>query len=243
MQKRYNTGDIVYWCHQHGHKYEVHFGRVAEQFWDAVCIDYLHGKENRLINGIPFNEFESETRYRKLPKGWDYNTKLFELTTEKNEQSINIKKPSEIIEAYNKGILVKDIEISQAVIEAEVDKNKEYRIIKRYPQWQYHVSRVSLRPDRIYLTYEEAQKEVDENILEFYRQANLSEYDWSVEQIDKALNIWAALRGINNETKVKYRDWILSLENVENIETRISSGEIQWKYYNRIRWNNIEIQI
>ena len=241
MQKRYNTGDIVYWCHQHGNKYAVHFGRVDEQYSDAVLIDYLRGNENRLINGIPFNEFESETRYRKLPKGWTYDTELFELTTEKNMQSINIKNPSEIIEAYNKGVLVKDSEISQVVVEAEVDKNKGYRIIKSYPQWQYHISRVSVRPDRIYSTYEEAQKEVDENISEFYRQANLSEYDWSVEQIDKTLNFWAALKGINNEAKKIYREWLLSLNNVEDIETRTYGSEIQWKYWKNKKWNNIEI--
>ena len=241
MQKRYNTGDVVYWCHQCGNKYEVHWGRIDEQYSDAVLIDYLRGKENRLINGIPFNEFESETRYRKLPKGWTYDTELFELTTEKNMQSINIKNPSEIIEAYNKGVLVKDSEISQVVVEAEVDKNKGYRIIKSYPQWQYHISRVSVRPDRIYFTYEEAQKEVDENISEFYRQANLSEYDWSVEQIDKTLNFWAALKGINNEAKKIYREWLLSLNNVEDIETRTYGSEIQWKYWKNKKWNNIEI--
>ena len=30
--KRFNKGDIVYWCHQCGHEYSVHYGMVDEQF-------------------------------------------------------------------------------------------------------------------------------------------------------------------------------------------------------------------
>ena len=50
---------------------------VDEQFSDAIVIDYLVLRERRLVNGIPIDEFESETKYKKLPKGWRYNTKLF----------------------------------------------------------------------------------------------------------------------------------------------------------------------
>lgn len=42
----------------------------------------------------------------------------------------------------------------------------------------------------LYRTYKEAKKEVDENIEEFIRQSNLTDYEWSVEQIDKNLLRW-----------------------------------------------------
>lgn len=243
MQKRYNTGDIVYWCHQCGNKYEVHWGMVDEQFSDAVCIDYLHIKEHRVVNGIPFNEFESETRYRKLPKGWNYNTELFTLTSEipkeLNSGILKLDNPEYLINLYNKGILVKDSEISRANIDVDIT-NEGYKLIKQCPRDDHHISRISIRPDRLYFTYCEAKEEVDKNIAEFQRQANLSEYDWSVEQIDKSLNLWAALYNINDKIKKAHRDWLLSMDNIENIETRVF-GDIQWKYWKNKKWNNIEI--
>ena len=65
-EKRFKTGDIVYWCHQCGHEYSVHWGMVDEQFSDAVCVDYISVKERRRINGIPIDEFKDD-KYKKLP--------------------------------------------------------------------------------------------------------------------------------------------------------------------------------
>ena len=28
--KRFESGEIVFWCHQHGHEYSVHYGMVDE---------------------------------------------------------------------------------------------------------------------------------------------------------------------------------------------------------------------
>ena len=242
-EKRFKQGDIVYWCHQVGHKYTIGWGMVDEQFSDAVCIDYLHMKESRIVNGIPFNEFENETRYRKLPKGWTYNTELFTLTydipKELSSGVLKLDNSEYLIELYNKGVLVKDSEISLENIDADITRDG-YRLVKKYPHQSDHASRISVRPDKLYFTYNEAKEEVAKNIAEFTRQANLSEYDWSVEQIDKSLNWWAAQYNINDKVKKAHRDWLLSMENVENIETRVF-GDIQWKYWKNKKWNNIEL--
>lgn len=245
-EKRFAQGDIVYWCHQEGHKYSVHYGMVDEQFSDAVCIDYLHHRENRFVNGIPIDEFESEYKYKKLPKGWNYDTKLFEITYGDFEclveqcASIDIKNPKSIKAAYEKGILVKDSTIFYGDIEAEITK-EGYRIVKKYPMWKHHISYTSIRPDKVYFTYKEAKDEVDANIAEFYRQAELSDYDWSVEHIDMELVRWQTLNGVSNEEKNKYRNWLLSMDKVEDIEVRIFNGEIQWKYDKNKKWRNIEL--
>ena len=185
FEKRFNKGDIVYWCHQKGHEYSVDYGMVDEQFSDAVCIDYLDLRERRRVDGVPIDEFKSEERYRKLPKGWSYNTKLFELTKddlpdeEKNFLTNCITNPESIKEAYDKGYLVKKDDIFGGRIEAEIT-HQGFRIVKTYTMSEPHITHVSVRPDKVYFTYEEAKKEVDDNIAEFYRQAALSEYDWSV---------------------------------------------------------------
>ena len=245
FEKRFNTGDIVYWCHQKGHKYSVHYGMVDEQFSDAVVIDYLSARERRLVNGIPINEFKEESNYKKLPKGWTYNTKLFELTFEEPSQAekdfvFDIKNPNCIKEAYDKGYLVKDSTIYHGYIEEEVTK-EGYRIIKRYPMYEYHISSTSVRPDKVYFTYEEAEKEVNENVAELYRQANLSDYDWSVEQIDKTISQWKRFHDVADKEAEKYHNWFINMKNVEDIETRISGGCIQWKYWKNKKWNSVEL--
>lgn len=80
-KNRFDTGEIVYWCHSYGNGiYSVKYGMVDEQYSDAVIVDYLTPRDRRLINGIPINEFESEEKRKKLPKGWTYNTPLYSLT-------------------------------------------------------------------------------------------------------------------------------------------------------------------
>ena len=245
FEKRFNSGDIVYWCHQNGHEYSVRYGIVDEQFSDAVCVDYLAPRERRRVDGVPIDEFQSEQRYRKLPKGWSYDTKLFEityalLTEEEIAFPINITKPDSIKSAYDKGFLVKDSTIYHGNIEAEITKDG-FRVIKKYPMWQHHINHVSIRPDKVYFTYEEAKKEVDDNIAEFHRQASLSDYDWSVEQIDKTLRNYKIVNDATDEEVKQYRDWLLAMNNVEDIETRMFGGNIQWKYWKNKKWNNIEL--
>ena len=242
FEKRFNQGDIVYWCHQYGHEYSVHYGMVDEQFSDAVCIDHLSLKECRRVNGIPIDEFQSEQRDRKLPKGWSYDTKLYEITYDTIDGCSDgrIDNPDSLKLAYEKGLLVKDETIFHGVIEADITKDG-YKIVKKYPQWQHHFSRSSVRPDKVYFTYKEAKKEVDDNIAEFHRQASLSEYDWSLEQIDNTLKRWQFISGETDRLKELYRNCLIGMKDVEDIETRIFGGEIQWKYWKNKKWNNIEL--
>lgn len=244
-EKRFKQGDIVYWCHQRGHEYSVHWGMVDEQFSDAVVIDYLAPRERRRVDGVPIDEFQSEQRYRKLPKGWTYNTELFKitydsLTADEIAFTINYTNPETIKEAYEKGFFVKDSTIFHGVIEEDITK-EGFRIIKKYPMWQHHIDHTSVRPDKVYFTYEEAKKEVDENVAEFHRQASLSDYDWSVEQIDKTLRLYQRVNDSTDKEVKQYRDWLLALDNVEDIETRMSGCNIQWKYWKNKRWNYIEL--
>ena len=39
----------------------------------------------------------------------------------------------------------------------------------------------------------------------------------------------------------QYREWLLNMSNVEDIETRIFNGNVQWKYWTKKRWNYIEL--
>lgn len=244
-EKRFQSGDIVYWCHHNGNvDYSVHWGMVDEQFSDAVVIDYLVRKENRLVDGVPLEQFQSEQKYRKLPKGWTYDTRLFELSFDGNDDEklaeIDIKNPEQIKKAYEDELLVKDSTIYHGHVEAEVTKDG-FRIVRKYPMNFHHIDHVSIRPNKLHFGYATAEKEVKDNIAEFYRQAALSDYDWSVEQIDKTLGYWQKFHDASERERLAYRDWLLGMKNVEAIETRFYQGEIQWKYEKNKRWNYIEL--
>lgn len=91
----------------------------------------------------------------------------------------------------------------------------------------------------MYSTYEEAKEEVDKVIREFERQANLSEYDWSVEQIDKTIDRWRAVCGRTERETAECRNYILALDDVENVETRFVDWSVEWKYVKNKRWNKV----
>lgn len=206
----------------------------------------MEPKETRYVDGIPIDVFKNEEKRRKLPKGWTYNTKLFHLEQKPNSEDVklfdslhvSIDNPDSIKKAYESGLLVKSNQIFHGNIEEDITKDG-FCIVKKYPIWQHHVDRVSIRPDKVYFTYKEAKEERDKYIAEFKRQASLSDYEWSVEQIEKTISMWKAYYDATKEEAVKYREWILSMERVEDIETRFYYGSIQWKYEKNKKWNSI----
>ena len=85
----------------------------------------------------------------------------------------------------------------------------------------------------------EAGKFGDLTLAELERQANLSDLEWSIEQIDHNLDRAIFL---SDENKKEVRKFLMSQDRVEDIETRIYMGQLQWKYENNRRWVNIPIQ-
>lgn len=244
----FKNGDIVYWCNQTGYKYSVHWGRVEEQNGDIVFVDYLVQRETRTINGIPFDEFPEMTHWKKLPKGWTYDTKLFEKGTEELSEDesdylnkrFNIKNPSSIKEGFDLGYLVLKSKIFPGKVEPEITKKDGWRLVKKTFLMIGNIPSVSIQQHRLYNTYEEAEKEVKEYEAEYIRQSNLSDYEWSVEQIDKELKRWCKIYGITESECLKYREWLLKQNNVEEIEVRVFRGRIQWKHWKSTVWRWIE---
>lgn len=247
FDKRFNNGDIVYWCQLNNLENTIKYGMVDTQFTDRVVIDYLSERERRRVNGIPFDEFESEERYKKLPKNWNYNTRLYEITYDKlsDEEEVflrshSFKNPSHIKEAYDRGYLVKDKTIWHGTVDAEITK-QGYRIIKKYLTGNHHISNTSVMSNKVYFTYEEAEQERNYYMAELKRQSSLSDYEWSLEDIDNTINRWRKYYGAPVEHAQAFHDWFVSMDKVEDIETRLFNGHIQWKYWKNKKWNYVEL--
>lgn len=255
---RYKNGDIVYWCQYIQGQCIIHYGMVDTQFSDVVCIDLLAPKDCRTVEGIPINDWFPDNRVRKLPKGYNCDTVLFRYGYTNNwadddknflddyMHNLDITDKKKIREAYDKGYLVKSCDNCHCVAEPEIGKgtwvlqqkpSKAYG----YALYYYDINSLSIEPPRVYDNYQEAFDEKQKYETEFQRIQNLSDLEWSIEQIDKTLNHWAGLYHISDKKKKVYRDFIMELSNLEDVEVRISAEDIQWKYWKNSRWGNIEV--
>jgi len=57
-----------------------------------------------------------------------------------------------------------------------------------------------------------------------------SEYQLQLEDIDNTLLRWIKRHGGNFDTAKEYRDWLLSLPDIEYIDLRIFNNGIEWRY-------------
>ena len=210
---KFQSGDVVYWVGRRRHSpYEcyVDYGIVDEEFSDGVCVDRLHIRDNRYINDIPYKEFPSVTKWQKLPKGWTYNTELFEMEWRNNDwavlNTLRIDNPEDIKKALELGILI---------------------------------YLVTLQKDNAFKTYEEAQAVIDAQEAEWKRQSELTDEEWSIEQIDHDLQRWAKIYSKSSEEVQKIRDFLLGMDKVEDIETRAFGEDFQWKYWKNKKWRTI----
>lgn len=245
---KFNSGDVVYWVGRRRHspyEYYVDYGIVDEEFSDAVCVDRLHIRDNRYINDIPYKEFPSVTKWQKLPKGWTYNTELFEMEWRNNDwavlNTLRIDNSEDIKTALEKGILVYLKDYDQTVPHSEVDKKLGWRIRKEHDDSVYKYPFITLQKNNAFKTYAEAKAVIDAQEAEWKRQSELTDEEWSIEQIDHDLQRWAKIYSKSPEEMQRVRDFLLGMDKIEDIETRVFGGDFQWKYWKNKRWNSIDI--
>ena len=243
---KFQPGDVVYWVGRRRHspyEYYVDYGIVDEEFSDAVCVDRLHIRDNRYINNIPYKEFPSMAKWQKLPKGWTYNTELFEMEWRNNDWTIlntlRIDNPEDIKKALELGILVYLKDYDQTVPHSEIDKKFGWRIRKEHDDSIYVYPHVTLQKDNAFKTYAEAQAVIDAQEAEWKRQSELTDEEWSIEQIDHNLQRWAKIYSKSPEEVQKVRDFLLGMDKVEDIETRVFGGDFQWKYWKNKKWRTV----
>ena len=243
----FEHGEVVYWCENLGNgKYQVNYGIVDQEYYDRVAVDLLSVPETRRINGIPFDEFKDD-RYHKLPKGWTYNTKLFEETNDplpEGLKELKIQNPVDIKKAYENGWLVKKSTINPGYMSAEITK-EGYRIKVDYGLRGELLDRrtcVGVYRDKLYRDYESAEREMETELAEFQRQAALSDDEWSKEQIEKSLTKYRMAFGVSEEIIDKCRDYLFNLTNIFDVVTRVTTKGLEWKYDRNRKWMSVVVQ-
>lgn len=245
-------GQIVFFLERHNmspHDFYIGYGVVDFYSCTDVCVDWLGFKDNRIVVTLdgkrtPFAEFQNDVKYRKLPKGWGCATRLFDIEYDDSDAEIKNEILSmkgldkQIREAYNRGILVKKSLTDYENIESFVDKDG-YKLSRKLP-YGMHRTGSTYRFDELFATFDEAKKALDDYKAEQTRRANLSDREWVLEDVAKTIN---RHRNIYHES-IEYYENVLDFfenrcNNVEDVEVRIYGGVIQWKYYNKKKWNNL----
>lgn len=247
------VGSVVYFIKDEvqrvGDRYTVVFGIVESHISRSVVeVEMYDFCENRTVDGIPVQNIEFPTMWRKLPRGWTIGDPLWEFgSIDRAEQfpeavHLSIHKPEDILKAIEIGLLVKVKDKSYYSLETELGSKTGWRIVQKWmPKVppRYKTAYVW----NLYPTYEEAKAVVEDIHREWERQAALSDEEWSIEEIDRTLDRWAACCAIPIETQLRYREWLLSLDNIEDVVTRVYMSEIQWKYDHNRRWHSIVLPI
>ena len=243
---KFQPGDVVYWVAHHKWSTDMYvdFGIVTEEFSDAVCADKLHIYDNRYINGIPYKDFPDVTSWQKLPKGWSYNTVLFDVERKPKEghdllKNLQITNPEDIKYALVNGFLVNLKDYDQTVPHSEVSNKLGWRIRKEHDSFSYVYPHVTLQKDKAFKTYAEAQSVIDAQEAEWKRQSELTDEEWSIERIDHDLQRWAKIYSKSPEEVQRVRDFLLGMDKIEDIETRVFGGDFQWKYWKNKKWRTV----
>jgi len=247
--KSFPVGSVVYFLKNKKSSSEkyIEFGTVIEHYASEIEIQLYEMRDTRTINGVPVKEFETPTPWKKLPKGWTWNTRLFTIGTQIPDELVddycstyyNRKDPQVILKAIRDGAFVKVSENDHATFRSEIDSKQGWRIVREYDGWYMDCWSVPFY--HCYATWEEAQAELDAILAENQRQAALSDLEWSIEQIDHTLDKWAYLYAVPDDRKQQMRNRILALDNLDDVVIRLSAGGIEWKYDRNRRWKRMEL--
>ncbi len=253
FRKQLNHGDIVYYAERVDDKKEDYCVQAAvfeEEFSNCFIVKPLYFFPNRTVNGIPEKEFETPTKWQKLPKGWSYDSILVKVEIDKKlkqvELALSLKydNPEDIKHALQNGLFKFGADIDDCVFSEEVHKERGYRIVRTYDfGLDKYPDSISIDKRKLYKTYKEVSDVIDENYREMQRIANLSDYEWSVEQIDTVLDQWHKSLHKTDLEKEQCRNFILSQKNVEDIELRIFCGNLEWKFFKNKKWNTINLEV
>lgn len=148
-------------------------------------------------------------------------------------QTSFIDNPRDIERLYKAGLLVSKEKISTAHIEVELNRSNEYRIVKIQHEWTYDYGKdkrtgVILEACKLYEVYSKANEEKERIEAKYKAERALSDYEWSVRDIDKVLKL------LHDDPLAKeYRRILLSMANVDDIEIKKVGNIIYYRYFSK----------
>lgn len=236
----FEIGDVVYFVEKRIVDSKIEYGMITWINGKTYGISRIKFRDTRIINGIPIQDFEitdwmpTTKEFRKGARNlWDLvNIETRYCVNTEKLAGLTLKEPNDIKKLIELGVMVRCIDEPDWDIDVEPKNRdyKEYRIKKSIPAW---ISTYGNPPDTISLyetellaTYDEAEKAKQEWETELEIERNLSDYDWSVKEMDKVLKMFH-----DDDFAEKCMAKLLSMDKVEDIEIKKSDDKVLWRYF------------
>lgn len=260
------VGDIAYWVERANYGYGryngfwVKFGIVDEVWKDCYVVNYLvpyeevvitiDGKEHTFKTFEEMTDFIHSTSYRKLPKGWTYNTKLFTWQTiNPIKAEGSVKNPEDVKLAVKCGALVRPREkVTNSgypgdIVEKDGWKLKVNPTSGRNGSDSYIRSDVPLEKYYTFSTWEDAEKLAKVLREEKEWSANLTDSEFAETRILRILHKAQAKifgeRALTNAEAKRIYKFMIRQTNLNEIECRWADGGFQWRYYDKKKWYTV----
>ena len=245
--KSFFEGQVVYFaegCRPYGYNTQVGICEGVQDLSGAWYVDLIDVADYRYINGVHIDDFVSETEWRKLPKNWSYNTKLFEIENRVPEddkdrlREMRLDNPADVLSGLGEGIICLKKDRFDGAIEAEIDRRKGWRIVKRHYSWTYmyghkRATYARIPESDIFPDYASAKRRVDELQQERHDYYSMTDEEHSWNDLEQALTNLS----LPDEEKKKYRDLFGLLPGIEDVEIKKDSGDIFFRYFRRdLKW-------
>ena len=273
----FEAGDIVYFINYDrkvpkiSRHYRVDVGMVYDDcFWNnEVKISLLVSKDNRLVNGVPYNAFKTPTKIMSFEKN-DKNLKDYEIydkyvdiTYQKSSFSykdLNISNRDEIAKYVLSKDLVPLAEIDNSHISLIYEDNgKGYYLTREYDKYsnpyiyvpKYCNQFVWENEDKLYYSnifsvgFDYNKIKVfcyDLNKLqELHKEKidNMTELDFVIEEIDDVCNKYNKMYCDDIYYTRAVKQWLLAKKNADKLCVRLYCGDIQWKYEQNSKWQKV----
>lgn len=242
--RQFKIGQLVYFTNNVGSKMD--WGIIEDVYSDGYAIALYEQADCRTIEGIPVADYDFHQKLRKLPKNWSWDYDLVKLAWDYHKfegfkfsykDSDNLKKAIEI------GAFVRPNSQDKAGYPDAVVTKDGYQIVWKHdlysllPERKRRANYIVVNWRYIYPTFEEAKNVVNAYNAELRRQASLSDYDWSLEQINKTLG---RANFLGKEYKAKIRQWLIDNTNIEDVKIRVFNSHIEWKHEHNIKWKLLD---
>lgn len=259
--RRFKKGDLVYFINRGGlftPYYYVDWGIVEDVYAGTYGLKLYELRDVRAIDGIPIKDYNfNSTKWRKLPKGWTYNTRLYSeteiLTDEerewRDEKVFKNGLPATIwaFEGIENGWLVTpSSQDKRAHIEAEVT-SQGFRIVSKHPMYEPSSDNtiihracdyVSIPFHQVYASYSEANKFIIEDKARLDKIASMTDREFFEYQVCETLS---KCNKYTDEQREKIKSILFADPRFEEIEVRVQMGFLQWKYEDNKNWKGMVI--
>ena len=250
---RYRKGDIVYWIRvgSEGRR-EIRWGVVDDEFTDGVLVSRYVVKDYQTCDGVSVRDIEFPTKWKQLPKGWTWNTRLFESGCSLVGEELDLANrfirgefdgnKDMLRGMIAEGILVPALDtmhFDNGHVEAEVEDGR-FRLVYRHNKWSHEIGQATYRWNELYSTYQVAESVIEAEVAEWQRISNLSDYDYAVWDMDDRLRKWRT-PNMTDEYIAKIREWLLQLKDFEDYEFRGVAGGFQYKKAKNQKWLTVGI--